>query len=229
MSNTFIQNLSVTIVESLQQIWGGIVEFLPKVLAAILVLIVGWAVARLLGKFIARVINVLQLDRLLESAGVNKIFAKAGKPLKIDVVFNEIVKWFVLIVFFISAAKILNLDQITQFLGDVLNYIPRVIVAVVILIIGALLANFIAEIVKSTITATKIGVGKTLASVTRYIIIIFSFLAAFEQLNIAEVYLSSLFQAFVYMLAGAAALAFGLGGKEVAADFLKKIKVDLSK
>lgn len=228
MGNASLQNLSDTVVESLQQIGGGVLEFLPKILAAILVLIIGWIVAVILGKFIGRVVNVLQLNKLLDSAGVNKVFAKAGTPLKINVVFEEIVKWFFLIVFFISAAKILNLTQVNQFLGDVLNYIPRVIVAVVILIVGILVANFIAELVKGTVAAAKLGSSKTLASITRYVIIIFSFLAAFEQLGIAEVYLKSLFQALVYMLAGAAALAFGLGGKEAAGEFLHKVKKDLS-
>ena len=225
---TFIQHLSDTIMESLQQILSGVLEFFPKILAATLVLIIGWVVAKILGKLIGRIIHIIQLDTLLDSAGVKKVFAKAGTPLKIDILFQEIVKWFTLIVFFISAAKILELSQITEFLNDVLNYIPRVIVAVVILIVGVLVAKFISELVKGTITAAKLESSKTLSSVTRYVIIIFSFLAAFEQLGIAKVYLNSLFQAFVYMLAGAAALSFGLGGKEVAADFLKKIKKDFS-
>lgn len=228
MGNTSLQGLSDTVMESLQQILGGILEFLPKILAAVLVLFVGWIVAIVLGKFVGRVVRLLQLDRLLDSAGVNKFFFRAGAPLKIDVVFSEIVKWFVLIVFFISTAKILNLGQITQFLNDVLNYIPRVIVAVVILILGVLVANFIAELVKGTTTAAHFSASKAFASVARYVIIIFSFLAAFEQLDIAEAYLNSLFQALVYMLAGAAAIAFGLGGKEVAAELLKKVKRDLS-
>jgi hypothetical protein len=104
-----------------------------------------------------------------------------------------------------------------------------VIVAVIILIIGLLIANFISELIKGTTAAAKVESSKTVASIARYVIIIFSFLAAFDQLNIGEAYLKSLFQALVYMLAAAAAIAFGLGGKEAAAEVLKKMKKDLGK
>ncbi len=212
---------------SLENLWDGVLGVLPDVAAGIAILIFGWIIAIILSKVIAKVTEVIRLDDLLGSTGIRGVFQKAGVRLNIGRVFEEIVKWFILIAFFIEAMNKFGLSQVNDFLNDVLYYIPNIIIAVIITIVGVLVANFLADLVHSTARATKTGSPDIAASVTRYAIIIFTILAALEQLGIGDTLVNSFVSYLGLALAGSFGLAFGLGGKDVAADAIKRIRKDI--
>lgn len=200
---------------------------LPSIFEGISLLIVGWIVAKLLSKLIGKIVEVIRLNEVLGTAGVKDFFQKAGLKLNINRIFEEIMKWFILIVFFISAANAFGISQVNKFLESVLLYIPNVIIATLIIIFGVLIANFLADIAHGTTKATKAGSPKIVASVVRYAVVIFTVFAALAQLEIGKVFLNSFFNNLGLALAAAFGLAFGLGGKELASDFLKKIRRDI--
>lgn len=224
----FLKSFVDNIRSSFDDLLAGMLDVLPGIVEGIVILIVGWIVAKVISRIIGRITQVVRLDEVLASAGVKGFFQRAGIKLKIDAIFEEIVRWFILIVFFISAANAFGLPQVNGFLGDVLNYIPNVIIASIIVIIGVLIANFIADLAHGTAKATKTGSPKVVGSIVRYAVIIFTVIVALSQLQIGTALLDSLFGNLGLGIAAAFGLAFGLGGKEAAADIIKKLRKDVS-
>jgi len=227
METIAVNSLVENIRGSFNELWSGVLDVLPNVAEGIIILIVGWIIAKVVSRAIAKIIEVIRLDNILATAGVKDFFQRAGIKFSIDRIFEEIVKWFILIVFFISAANAFGLPQINGFLSDVLSYIPNVIIAALIVVVGILIANFVADLAHGTTKATQTGSPKIAGTVVRYAVIVFTAFAALGQLGIGAVFLNSFFNNLGLALAAAFGLAFGLGGKEAAADIIKGLRRDI--
>ena len=118
---------------SLLTLWTGVAGFLPRLVAAIVVFLVGWLIAVLVGKLAYHIVKILQIDRALEGVGFKKVWERSGFKLNSAYFFFELVKWFFIVVFLMSATNILGLDEVSQFLNTVVLYIPNVIVAAIVL------------------------------------------------------------------------------------------------
>ncbi|PIY96707.1 MAG: hypothetical protein COY66_03275 [Candidatus Kerfeldbacteria bacterium CG_4_10_14_0_8_um_filter_42_10] len=222
-----VQTWGDTIATSFQDLWIRFVNSLPSLIGAILVIVIGWLVAVGLGKLITEILRKLWLDKAIKKTRINELFEKAGVPFNVSNAIGFLVKWFLIIVSILAAADILNLNQVTAFLNRVLLYIPNVVIAVVVLLFGALFANFIAQIVESAVKAARLTTGHFLAAIAKWSIIVFSVLAALVQLGIAASLLQILFTGLVAMIAIAGGLAFGLGGRIHAEKILGQIEKDL--
>lgn len=209
------------------ELWAGMVMFLPKLLLAIIVFLLGLLVANLLCTLVVRVVKMLRIDELFQKLEIKELFNRAGITLDIAAFLGWIVKWFIIVVSLIAAADALGWSQITIFLSQVVSYIPNVLIAVIILLVGILLANFVNGVVKSAVAAAQMESGEFLAGVAKWAIIVFSLMAALVQLGIAQSLIQVLFTGFVAMLAIAGGLAFGLGGREHASRVLAKLEHDL--
>ncbi|MFH1375124.1 MAG: hypothetical protein ABIH35_00435 [Patescibacteria group bacterium] len=227
MDSTVVTDLVDNIRGSFESLWIGILSVIPNIAEGIVILIVGWIVAKIISRVIGKITEVIRLDQVLTTAGVKNIFQKAGIQLNIEAIFEEVTKWFILIAFFMSAAKAFGLPQINEFLGNVLNYIPNVIIAVLIVIAGVLIANFVADLAHGTTKATKTGSPHVVSTIVRYAVIIFTVIVALGQLQVGGSFLSSFFNNLGLALAAAFGLAFGLGGKEAAADVIRKVRKDI--
>jgi hypothetical protein len=141
-----------------------------------------------------------------------------------------VVKWSFFLVSFFMAAEVLGLRQVSDFLyHDVLGFASHALVAMAVLLLGVLAANFFGELVGSVVSASGVYKGSSLAALTRWTILIFSVIIALEKLGLAEGFLHDLFRAVVAMLAIAGGLAFGLGGKDHARKVLDKVEEDLNR
>lgn len=219
-----------SVIRALSELYTKTITFLPNLLAAIIVLIIGWLLAIFLSKLIHKILQTIRIDSLAEQLGMKTLSERVGKPLSLSVFGAWLVKWFFFLGSFIAAADILGLTDITKFLyNDVLGYVGNVIAAMAVLLLGMLAANFLAGIVSSAVKAS--GWHKSagsLGSVTKWAILIFTIIAALSQLRIATEFLQDLFRAIVAMIAIAGGVAFGIGGKEHAKKVLDKIEQDLS-
>ncbi len=225
-----VQTWSDVITASFQGLWSGIVGFVPGLITAMIVFIVGWIVAVALGKIIMQIIDAVKVDSALESLGVGEILNRGGFKLNSGAFVGGLVRWFFILVFLLGAVDILGLTQVTAFLRDVvLVYIPNVIVAVLILLVAAMVAETVKRIVRGAAEAGKFPSAPFLAGVARWSIWISGILAALYQLGIAGELIKTIFTGFVAMLAIAGGLAFGLGGKDHAADFIAKLRKEISK
>jgi len=214
--------------DSLKQVWGSVIGFLPTFLAAVIVFIAGWIVAIFLGKLVNRLIKVAKLDDFLAKLGVERTLEKAKLKLDSGKFFEEVVKWFLIIVFLMAASDILGLTQITLFLNTIVLYIPNVVVAAIVILAAAIIAKFMYRLVKASADTAGLSFSSSVAAIVRWAIWIFGFIIALSQLGIAANLMQTLWIGIVAMLALAGGLAFGLGGKDLAAKILEKIREELS-
>lgn len=224
----FVQTWGDTIVASLQNLWALTLSFLPSLIVALVVVIVGWVVASALGRVIWQVVAAVHVDQLFERLGFRKPLERAGLKLNTGKFLGELVKWFLILVFFMAAADILGLTEVTSFLQLVLSYIPNIVVAVLILLAGAAFANFLQKLVKASADTAGLMHTGFVGSVTKWTVLIFALFAALDQLGVARTFIITLLQGFVAMLAIAGGLAFGLGGQNAARSFLDKLRDEIS-
>ena len=216
------------LLDSLETIWGGFIGFLPTLLAALIVFIIGWLISIFLGKVANRIIKTIKLDVLLAKLGFKTALAKAKLNLDSGKFFEELVKWFFIIVFLMTAVDILGLDQVALFLRTILLYLPNVVVAAIVLLAAAIIARFMQRVVKVSADTAGLASASAISVIVRWAILIFGFIIALTQLGIAPTLIQTIFIGAIAMFAIAGGLAFGLGGKEQAARLLEKIRQDLS-
>ena len=209
---------------SLLTLWASVAMFVPKLVAAIVVLLIGWLIAVLLGRVAYHLIKVLQINRALEGLGFKPALERGGLKLDAPKFFDELVKWFFIIVFLMASTNIVGLTQVTQFLGVVVFYLPNVIVAAFVILIGVLLARFLEHSVRVSVRAAKLASANFLAELARWSVLIFSFLIALDQLKVAPELIRIFVMGIVAMVAVAGGLAFGLGGRDLAGDWLDKLR-----
>lgn len=222
----YLQNWGDVIVASLQEVWTSVASFIPTLLGALIVFVVGWIVAVALGKVIEQVVRTLKVDHVLAQLEMEKMMERAGWKLNSGAFVGGLVKWFLIVVFLLAAANILGLNQVSDFLRDVLLYIPNVVVASLILIIAALVSETVEKVVRGSAEAAGYR-GSLVGVMTRWAIWIFAFVAVLLQLGIAATLVQTLVTGFVAALALAFGLAFGLGGKDAAAGFLDRLRGEL--
>jgi len=215
------------VLNPLQDIWGRFLIFLPSLVGAIVILLVGWIVAAGLDRLVTQILKQLRVDSALNRVGTKTLFEKSGFQLEVSEFVGLLVKWTILLVAFLAAADVLGLSKVTDFLNQILVYIPNVFVAIAILLIGVLAAHFFAGLVRGAVGATKLHVALFLAATTKWVIIIFTILVAMNQLGIAASIVDRLITAIFFMIALAGGLAFGLGGQKAAADTLDDIRKEV--
>lgn len=220
---TIINNWSEILADSFIEIWFKFVGLIPNIIAAVVIFIVGLFIAEGLGRLIAKVAKKIYVDRAVEATGFKRILEKIGFRMEISKALGLLITWFLYAVTLVAAADILGLTQISEFLGSVVLYIPNVIIAVVILIVGMIVSNFAFTLVKETATAAKLSVADFLANVAKWAILVFTFMAALIQLRVATELIQILFTGLVFMFALAGGIAFGLGGKDKAAKVLDRL------
>lgn len=220
-------NLVDEITFSFNSLWADVMNFLPAIMVALIVVIVGWLIGSILKSVVVRLFQALNVNGLLATAGVDDLVKRAGYPLKAGEFVGGLVKWFIILVFLITALEILRLEQVTLFLREVvLGYLPNVIVAVLILLVASVVAQVASASVAAAARASGFRTADLLASVTRYAIIVFAVLAALNQLEIAPELVQIMFTGIALAAALAFGLAFGLGGKDAAARYIDKMTRD---
>ncbi|MFC1615162.1 hypothetical protein ACFL22_01255 [Patescibacteria group bacterium] len=225
-----LQTWSEVLTQSFQDLWIGVIGFVPSLIVAVVILILGWVIGAVLGRVVAQVINALKVDRALESAGATDLLGKAGFKLNSGAFIGALVRWFFIIAFLVAAFDVLGLSQVNIFLQQVvLIYLPQVIVAALILLVAAVIADAMQKVVVGSAKAADMEHAHFLGGVTRWSIWIFAIIIALSQLGIAPAFMQVLFTGIVAMLAIAGGLAFGLGGKEAASRFIERLRGDISK
>jgi len=214
---------------SLQSLWWGFVQFAPKLILAVVFFVVGWALGSLISKAFEHVFGALKVDNLLQSAGMGNLFRRAGMNLNSGYFVGQLVKWFVVIVFLLPSLNLIGLDYIAYFLrDDVLGFLPRVLVAVLVLVIATMVADFLSKTVMAGSKAMNLRSTNMLGSLVKYTVWVFAFIIALGQLGVAEGYMNTLFAGIIGMFALGGALAFGLGGKDAAARLIARVGEEMS-
>lgn len=213
---------------SFKNLWLGVVGFVPSLVVAIIIVLLGWGIGVLLGRVVSQIIRAIKIDEALRKAGVESFLNKGGLNLNSGNFLGGLVRWFVILVFLVGAFDVLQLSQVTLFLKDILNYLPQVIVAVLILIAAGMVADVMKKIVLSSAMSAEITSAGFLATATKWIIWIFAILVALSQLGIAAGFVQTIFTGLVVALSLGLGLAFGLGGQEAAGRTIEKVSKEMS-
>lgn len=222
-----LRSLGEAVVVSFQNALYTVALYIPRLVAAVIVFLIGWIVAVMLGKAVAQIIKALKIDQVLERLDVHHALDRAGMKLNSGAFIGGLVKWFLIVVFLLASINILNLGDVSGFLRDVLLYIPRVVVAALILVIAGLVAQTVENTARASVEAAGLR-GGLVAAVARWAIWVFAIVAALLQLGIASSLIQTLVTGLVAMIAIAGGLAFGLGGKDAAMDIIARARREIS-
>ncbi len=219
---------SVTM-SALRGLWVGFLEFIPSLIGAIAVFLIGWLIAAVIGKIVTEILKRVKFDRLFENKILKEAMEKADLKAGASTFVGVIAKWVLVLVFLSVSADILGLNQFSFFLSEVLIYIPNVIIAALIFIAAIIISDILEKVVRTGVEGAKINYGGIVSAIVRWSIWIFAVFAILYQLNVAPAVLQTLLQGIVGLLVISMGLAFGLGGKDVAAEILQNVKRKLEK
>lgn len=196
-----------------------LVSFLPALIGAILILVIGWFLADAVGRLVTTLLRRLGFEAAAERAGISRFIVLTGAhEASAARIFGELVKWFVRLIFIELAAQALHLEAVTTLINQIVLFIPNLAVALLILMVGVIIANFAGAIVRGSAGEMGIGSPNLMAGLARWAIIALAAIMAMHQIGIAQTIVDTFFMAFVGAIALAVGLSFGLGGREVAAQ-----------
>lgn len=210
--------------EALLGLWKGFLMSIPKALGALVVLLVGWIFAAGIGRLVTDILSKLKFNEIFERAGWGEAFRRAELKVNIAEFFGAIVKWALVFVFLLAVVQILGFLQFAVFLTKILAFVPNVIIAALIFVVAVILADILQKITVASIEKAQVGYAKTIGLLVRSAILGFAILAILVQLGIAKDLILILFQGIVGFMVISLGLAFGLGGKDTAAEILRELK-----
>lgn len=226
----YYNDYPVVVQDSVADLYTRVIQFLPNIIAAVIVLLLGWIIGLFLGNLLKRALVSVGIDGLGDQLGLRRLSERSGRNIRISAIVQWIIKWFFILASIIAAADILGLSTVTNFFyGDVMGYAGHVVIAMAIILLGMLAANFLGDVVKGAVKAGGFSTANMLGSLTRWAIMIFAIIAALSELQIAQGFLQDLFRAVIAMLAVAGGLAFGLGGKDHARKVLDHIEQNITR
>ncbi len=210
--------------QALQNLWQGFLTFIPTLIGALVVFIIGWFISVGIGRLIAEVLTKIRFNQLFEKAGWKGAMEKAELKVNPSEFIGAICKWILAIVFLLAAVEILGFIEFAGFLRSILAYLPNVIVAVLVFVVTVILVDIVEKVVRATVEGVKVGYGHLVSVIIKWSMWIFAILAILHQLGVARPFMETLFTGLVAMLVISFGISFGLGGKEVAAELLQNLK-----
>lgn len=205
---------------SLNEFWAQIAIFFPKLLAVIVILFFGWLCAKIACIGVKRILELTHFDKFADKSGLEAFLQHSEFNLTLSGVISMVVYWLVILLFIITGANTLGLTEVAQMLHHLANYLPKIIIAILVLIFGTLLARFINRLVFAWLHGIKFEGALAISTSAEYAIQIFALFVALEQLDIATQLITALFVIIFGAVFLALAIAFGLGGKDWAAKII---------
>jgi hypothetical protein len=205
--NTFIQQMAA---------------FLPSLIGALLILIIGWIIAKIFRALTVKLLKLIRFNVVTEKARVDKFLADGGVKRSTIEIIGSLFYWLIMLIVILTAFNSLGLSAASALFNQVFLFIPNIIVAVLVLILGLFLANFVAQALVTYLKNIEIENAEAIGKLTNYAVIVFVISISLTQLNIGKELISNAFLIIFGALCLAMALAFGIGGKEWAAGVINK-------
>ena len=214
---------------SFQGLWTGVIMFIPNLIVALVILAIGWAIGSIVDSAVIRFMNMIKFDEALRKAGFEGVVKKAGLNLHSGRFVGGLIKYFIIVAFLIASFDVLGLNQVTSFLQQiVLGYLPQLIIAILILLVGGVVGDIMSRIVGASSKTAGLMHSNLLSVVTKWGIWVFAILVALSQMGIAGAFIQTLFTGFVVAVSLALGLSFGLGGQSAAARTIERVQSEIS-
>src|SRR5919206_2167826 len=206
-----------SVAAALALLLGGI----PKLIGFLVILLIGWLIASALATAVAAILRAVKFNDLAQRAGLSGFVQNMGVHTDAAGLLAHVAKWFVRLIVLVTAFDALGLPAVSQVLQQLLLWLPNLVVALVVLVIGGLAANALAGLVRGATAESGLGNPDLLASIARVAVWAFSVVIAVNQIGVATALVNTLFMATVGALALALGLAFALGGRETGAEIVR--------
>ncbi len=214
-----------SLLAAMSSLWASVAAFIPRLFGALVVVLLGFVVAKLLDTLLSKVLAKLGLDRLMAGTGLTKLLGRAGIRIPVSALIGKVVYWFVLLIFLVSAAESLGLERVSATLDMLALYVPKVFGAALILLAGVLLAQLLSGLVRGAAESVGLDYANGLARMAQGLVIIISISVAIGQLEVKTELLNYVIAIVLITVGLAVALAFGLGSRELVAQILAGIYV----
>jgi len=222
------QDWAFTTRTALLDAWDRIISYLPNLIYAIITLVIGVLLGSLVRWLVQRIVDTVRIQQAFDQMDFSRSLRKAGISTDLGNVIGEFFRWIIIIIFLRPAASFIGLQQVSTLLDSLLGFLPNVGSAILILFLGVLVSEFVGNVVRATAAGLGSRTANGLAVLTRNIIYIIVFLFAFAQLVTDPRVIYILLIGFVTAAAIALGLAFGLGGKNAAEDFINRMKNEIT-
>src|SRR3989344_5682064 len=223
-----ITSWQAALVSSWAQVWSSFLRIIPQVLGAILVFAIGLVIAFWLKKLIADILRIVKFESLSKSLGTDQFLKKAGIRMDFTEMIAVFFQWLIILVFFLAATDILGLSVVSQVLIQVVSYVPNIVAAAFIFGGGYFVAGLVENLVRGALTSVDHDAAKPVGKFARWLLLVVSFFAAVDQLQIAQGLIATFFQGLTYTIVLAVGLSVGLGGKDLVSrvlnDWYEKVK-----
>jgi hypothetical protein len=215
------QQLDVFLV-SLTSFWTQLATYVPQLIGGLVLLFVGWIVARLARSGVVQLLKIVHFDVLAEKSGVEAFLKQGNLEVSLASMLASLVYWILILVVLVTVSNSLGLHMVADLFNKVVLYIPNVIVSILVLVFGSLLARVVNRLIFAYFNNIGVEGALTLSTFAEYAVLIFVLFVALEQLQIGTQLLTAAFQIGFGAIGLALALAFGLGGREWAAGVIQK-------
>lgn len=214
------------IMATVQNAWDAfstqITSFIPLLIGAIIIFVVGWLAAKLTKSIISKLLSKLQLDRTSEKTGLKEFLQKGNVVQQPSEIVGSLTYWFIMLLTLVASLDALGLPIASDILNEIFLYIPNVVAAVLVLILGIFLGNLLSSFIQTGVANAGFSNSEIMGKISLYAVIFFSGTIALSQLGVGQEIVTAAFILAFGGLSLAGGLAFGLGGKDVAAEYLQK-------
>ena len=213
------------LVGAMGALWTRVAVFIPNLIGAMVLVLLGFVVAKLLDTLLSKVLAKIGLDRLMAGTGLTKMIGRVGIQVSVSTLIGKIVYWFILLVFLVSAAELLGLERVSATLDVLALYVPKVFGAALVLLAGVLLAQLLNGVVRGAAEGVGLEYANGLGRIAQGLIIIISLSVAIGQLEVKTDLLNNVIAIVLISVGAAVALALGLGSRDIAGQILAGIYV----
>lgn len=206
-----------------------VIVFLPKLLVALLILVIGAGLARLLRRGVVRFFESIKVSKAIQNTPVELFLKNAELSTRLEVIIGSVIYWLLMLIVIHTSVSVLGLTSLSFILERILAYLPHIISAILILFIGIVISGFVESLVKGSIRSIDGRSARLLGKISSYLVLVLTVMIAVSELGIASEFMMILFMGFVGSIALGLGLALGLGGQHLVRKFLEDWQASYSK
>lgn len=210
---------------ALTSLWSKVASFIPDLVAALVIVLLGFVVARIVDAVLSKGLAKLGLDRLMQGAGVPKLLNRIGVRKPVSTIVGKVIYWFIVLTFIVSAAETLGLARVSSTLDAFALYLPKVFGAALILLAGLLLSHLANGVVRGAAESVGVDYASGLGRFVQGLLVIITVSLAIGQLQIETALLNTVIAIVLVTFGAAAALALGLGSRQLVSEILAGVYV----
>ena len=215
-----ITNIKDLTIESLNQMAKNIAEVAPKVIFAILILIIGWLITKVMALVLKRMLKFAKVDKLTDIINDKNLFGNTDLKFNVTTVIVGFVKWVMFLVFLIIASDVMNWEIVSVEIGNLLRYLPRLFSAIALFMVGLYIANFIKKAIRGLFESFDLAGDRAISNLVFYVIIITITITALNQAGIDTDIVTNNLTIILGAILLTVALGFGFGSREVIKSLL---------